>query len=270
MPDLIEIRASSLSGYTDCGRRTAANIFRDAIEAAGYHLRQTPQNIGAIIGTAMHEGAAYSLTRKKDHGEMGCENEANQAAIANLEENMQEEFIFDPATISKDDAVKQTKSMLKALRDHIIPLVVPTMIEERLKARIGNIVLSGQTDAGEADGIIDWKSGRVKRYHINQIGAYGLLARSHGKGASKGTEYFTQRVKPDKEQPLPVKSEYDMPIAENSALSITKRIGRDFEEFQKTGSRFAFMANPSSMLCSDKYCRAYGTDFCREHKKKDN
>lgn len=267
MTDIITVRASSLSGYVDCARRTAANIFRQVVIDAEFHLRETPQNIGAIIGTAMHQGAAYSLTRKKDHGDAGTDQAANEIAIENLEAGMQEEFIYDPATATKDDAVYQTMSLLKSVRDHAVPYIEPTLVEERLEAQVGNIILSGQMDAGVSDGIIDWKSGRVKRHHINQIGAYGLLARSHGKGSEKGTEYFMQRVKPGKEQPLPVKSEYDMPTAENSALAVTRRIGKDFEEFLETGSRFAFMANPYSMLCSEKYCRAHGTDFCREHKK---
>jgi hypothetical protein len=35
------------------------------------------------------------------------------------------------------------------------------------------------------------------------------------------------------------------------------------------GDPWAFAANPSSMLCSAKFCPAYGSDFCTEHMKKD-
>lgn len=267
MSEMIVIRASSLSSYPDCARRTAANSFPQAIENAGYTLRQTTSNVGASIGTATHEGVAYSLYYKQKEGVLGNDKDAHDTAIAKLEESFKEDHIFDIATKNKDEAIYQTKSLLNSLRTNVLHNIKPTLIEKRLEAKIGNIILSGQVDSAEYDGINDWKTGRVKRFHINQIGAYGLLARSHGRGANRGTEYFAQRVRSDKEQPPPIRTEYDMVVAENSALGVLKKIGNDLNDFLETGNRFAFIANPSSMLCSDKYCKAWGTDFCREHKK---
>lgn len=271
MSEVIEIRASSLSGYVDCARRSAANIFSNAITAAGYTLRHTPQNIGAMIGTAMHEGCHFSLENKMKNGEIGSDAEARDFALESLENALSEDdVIYDrKVTFDKNDAIYQVQSLLNVCRRDVIPNITPLMVEKRLKAQVGNIILSGQVDMGVQTGVNDWKSG-TKRHHINQMGAYGLLARTHNFPSEKLNEIFIPRVKTDQHQPTATFYSYDSAVAENSALAVTKRIGRDFEEFQKTGNRFAFMANPSSMLCSDKYCKAYGTDFCREHKKKDN
>ncbi|CAO3439801.1 hypothetical protein [Azospirillum argentinense] len=35
------------------------------------------------------------------------------------------------------------------------------------------------------------------------------------------------------------------------------------------GDPWAFAANPSSKLCSDRFCPAWGTAFCREHQTDD-
>lgn len=45
--EVVVIRASSLSGYADCPRRSAARMFRREIIAAGFDLRETPPGIGA-------------------------------------------------------------------------------------------------------------------------------------------------------------------------------------------------------------------------------
>ena len=68
MAEKISIRASSLSSYPDCLRRTASRIFYDDIVAAGYELRTTNTGIGAATGTGTHSGAGYILSQKIETG----------------------------------------------------------------------------------------------------------------------------------------------------------------------------------------------------------
>lgn len=262
------IRASSLSGYADCPRRTAARILRSEIENAGYILRSTPKTIGGMVGTAMHAGTAHIMTEKKKTGFLGNIIEAEQAALESLENEIAgDTFLYDKYTPDLNDAQKQTLSLLKACRQEILPHITPVEVEIRLEAKVSeNLILSGQLDLTAEHGLMDWKSGRMRRPNGPQYGAYRLLAKTHGKIGDKTTEIFIRRVKADKPQPMPEIHEYQAATVENSAISVIKHMARDIDEFRKTGDPREFLANPSSMLCSDKYCPAWGTGFCKEHK----
>jgi hypothetical protein len=115
----------------------------------------------------------------------------------------------------------------------------------------------------------------ARRYNYGQIGAYSLLSRSNHPEipVEKLRVQFIQRVPLKKEQPLPVTEEYDQPTAEQAAVSALKHIMLDVNEFRRrtmegdAPPEHAFMANPASLLCSPKFCPAFGTGFCREHKK---
>ena len=60
--------------------------------------------------------------------------------------------------------------------------------------------------------------------------------------------------------------------AETAASNILRHIAGDLETFRNgdpvrrilPGDPWAFQANPSSILCSPKYCPAFGTTFCHE------
>lgn len=265
------IRASTLSGYADCPRRTAAKVFKREVEDAGYALRDTPANIGAVVGTSMHAGAAASLNHKMRFGGIGSAADAQQIALETFSEEMKkEETIWDKTTPDNNTAQQQILSLLGALRATILPVITPLEVEKRLRATVSeNIVLSGQVDVNVEDGITDWKSGTTRRSNGPQYGAYLLLARSNNMpNAHKATEYYVPRVSPKKEQPAPEVHAYNQVTAEQSAVSVLKHIERDLLDFRATGDRNTFLSNPSSVLCSDKYCPAWGSNFCKDHKTK--
>jgi hypothetical protein len=262
----VTIRASSLSGYADCPRRTAANIFKGEIEEAGYILLSPPLSIGAAVGTAMHAGAAYSMTEKKNTGHIGNNTEAEQIALEVLDLTVEQGITWDKEAENINSAQKQTLSLLKACREHVVPHITPVEVEVRLEAKVSEeFILSGQVDINEEYGLVDWKSGKKRRANGPQYGAYSLLARSHGKENKKATEVYIQRVREGKEQPLPKYHIYDVAVAENSAISVLKHIEKDLAAFRESGNAREFLANPSSMLCSEKFCPAWGTGFCKEY-----
>lgn len=265
---MIIIRSSSLTSYADCPRRTASRIFKREIEAAGYKLRETAVSIGAIIGTAMHNSAAFALENKQKTGVLPSVRDFNEKCVDSINtEFNSSEIILDQITKSKNDAEKQTLRVSNSLKNNVLDFVTPVFIENRLEAKFNDrIKLTGQVDVNVETGVVDWKSGRFSRQNGAQYGAYLMLANAHKMGDFEATEFFVKRVAQNTEQPAPQKIQYDGDICKKQASAVLKKIDRDLQDFIETGDKFSFLANPQSMLCSDKFCPAWGTNFCTEHK----
>ena len=68
--------------------------------------------------------------------------------------------------------------------------------------------------------------------------------------------------------------EYPVVVAERMALNVIRQVKRDVVDFRarmasedqavRENAHEAFVANPSSMLCSPLYCRAWGSAWCPE------
>lgn len=257
------IRVSMLPMYADCSRRGAARAFRALVADAGFKLRGTCNGIGAAIGTATHAAAAYMLTEKMKSGECGNATEAEQRGLEALGTEAKENSLtFDEVSPNLNTAQKQVVRLAKAYRSGVAPLIHPLHVEERLEADTGEIRLSGQIDVDDT-GVRDLKTGRVKRVNAAQYGGYSLLMRSHGRDVKTCTEDYLPRVALSKEQPPAQQISYDIALAEQEAVAVLKKIERDLSEFRETGNPHAFLANPSSMLCSEKYCPAHSTSFCQ-------
>lgn len=273
------IRASSLPGYTDCPRRWAARTLFKEVVKAGYDIvRDLPPSVGASVGTATHSGAAFIMTEKMKSGGLGNQTEAEQHALENFDEAAKTGVLWDEATPNMNDAQKQVVRMVKVFRGALAPHIEPIAVERRLEARVGDdFLLSGQSDMQtiEPGRIRDLKTGRFPRTHYAQLGAYSLLARTaHPEQVTKEVCVdFIQRVPLAKPQPEPVIDNYNQVVAEQAAMSTIARIKADVNEFRrritdgKAPPEHAFLANPASMLCSPKWCPAFGSSFCREHKQ---
>jgi hypothetical protein len=272
------IRCSALSAYPDCNRRGAARLFRAEITAAGFRLRSTPHGIGAAIGSAVHKAAEYTLAEKAHSGELPRESAATDAARDTLAEELARgEIGYDNTTHTRADALRQVIGMSRTYHRVVAPQVEPIIVEERLEAEISpGLILSGQPDvvAREPHKIRDLKTGAraASGSHAPQIGGYSLLARTHGLDIVEAGIDFIQRVGANKPQPDPTSKAVAVALAETAASNILKHIAADLETFRHgdaerrilPGDPWAFQANPSSILCSPKYCSAFGTSFCHE------
>lgn len=273
------IRASSLPSYTDCPRRWAARTLVNEVVSAGYDIAQAqPPSIGASVGTATHSGAAHIMGHKLATGQLGNQTEAEQLALEGFGEAARTGVLWDEATPNMNDAHKQVVRMVRVFRHTIAERAEPVAVERRLEANVGDgFLLSGQSDLQtiEPGRIRDLKTGRFPRSHYAQLGAYSLLARTaHPEQVTKEVCVdFIQRVPVAKPQPDTVTEFYDQVVAEQAATATIARIKSDVDEFrhrlEEGGSppEHAFLANPASMLCSRKWCPAFGSSFCREHKK---
>jgi hypothetical protein len=279
---MITIRVSALAGYPDCPRRGAARLFRHEIKAAGFKLRYLPRGIGALIGTAVHRGVSVVLGAKARTGTLPLRT----VAIENSRESLADgvdgvEVQYDGpngATHNMRDAIDQVVRMTGVYHDNVAPTVNPILVEERLEAEVETgLVLSGQPDlvAREPGSIRDLKTGaRMPSSFAPQVGGYSLLARTHGHKIERAAIDFVKRINPSKPQPVPVTSEAEIATAETAASAILRQIAMDIDTFRhgddrrriRPGDPWSFAANPSSMLCSPKYCAAFGTEFCKEGK----
>lgn len=280
MSELVTVRASSLSGWPDCPRRAAARIFRKEIEAAGYTLRELPRGIGATVGTAIHAAAALTLKEKAATGNLAPLDAVTDCAVESFREQAAEGIEFDRETPEAPTAERQVVRMAKSYQAEVAPRIEPVLIEERLEADIGNgLLLSGQSDviAREQKAISDLKTGTRLPWAKPQVGSYSLLARTAGVEIERGNIDFVPRVAVKKEQPPAQRVEYDIAECESTAANILDAIAAALKVWREgdghrrlPGDPAAFLANPSSMLCSARWCAAWGTDFCHEHAIKEN
>lgn len=264
----IVIRASSTSSYMDCARRVAADIFRNDIEAAGYVLNETPNNIGACIGTSVHSCMEYTLKNKMEHDNLGHEDEAVERALDTLDKETDGYVIFDKVNNTREKAERQVIRKSKAFRQNVAPLCTPTAVEVRLEAEYrGDFIISGQADWREDSKLRDLKTGKFHGDHTEQFGVYSMLAKSHNFNIDSIEEVWMQMVDLKEPEPDVAYTEYKVDACEEAAVAVLNRMIDDYDKFMETKDRWSFMPNPSSLLCSAKFCRAYATDFCKEHRK---
>lgn len=289
MADLLQfpefgIRPSYLPSWPDCPRRTAARLWRDVIETAGYELRQPGASVGAHVGTGVHEGANYTLSTKLETGgDIGAESEATDRAVHAFETRLEEEgTTWDQATPNKSTGQKQVERMTKKYRSTLAPQVQPVLVEQRLEADLGDgWYITGQADLlametpyGSPDylRLRDLKTGTSKRANGLQYASYQMILRAHDYAVKEAVEDFLKRVPLKQPQPDPEPVTIPAGPLEQEAMEVVDDMKRSLGEFIRRVSdgdkppEGAFRANPQSMLCSDKYCPAWGSKFCRVHR----
>lgn len=265
------IRASSLPEYSDCARRAAAKQFSAEITAAGYELKNIPKMIGAAIGTGAHASFQYTLQTKIDEDSLGFNDIAEQKAIAALEKEMDEGVRFDDMVPTRKLAEEQVLRLSKTIRTQVAPRINPVKVELELKAEYRGFLITGHIDVLEPTDIGDLKTGKFMRQNLPQYGCYSMLLGSVHYGELKSIkEAYIPTVPLTKPTPAVQYNVYDINQAEVYAHNVLDYMIDDYTRFMEKGDRFVFRANPQSILCSPKYCKAYGTNFCKEHLTKEN
>lgn len=271
------IRPSSLPSFADCARRQAARSYPALIRYAGYELRELPTSIGAHVGSGVHAAVKVSLeTKMQTGGDLGSDKDAHEAAVTEFDRRCTEEGVaWDGTTDNRNTAIRQLRRMSGAYRRTIAPEVEPLIVEERVEADVGDgWVISGQLDTLTASpgALRDLKSGVRRRSNLQQYGTYVLLFGAHRYEAKSIVEDYVARVRLDHEQPPPESHPIPVPEAIAEAWEMIGEVKRAVAEFvRRVGDdkgpppHTAFRANPASVLCSDRWCPAWGTGFCRAH-----
>lgn len=274
MTDDLTVRASSLTGYSDCPRRWAAQQLSGLLSIAGYTVRSIPQNIGALIGSGTHSAVAADMQHKLDHDELPPLQHSIDAGMAELEARMAEAdgVNYDEVSPDLSDAQMQVRRLARAYRDQIGHYVEPVVVERRLKAlHPTGLILSGQQDlvVARPRRLRDVKTGKQQRANFAQYGAYSRLLRAHGEPVGDVLEDFVKRVPLRKAQPPVLTKTYDVAVCEQQAETTLQAIARDLAQFKLNGDRESFLANPASAMCGDRFCPAHGTSWCPLGRKDD-
>lgn len=271
------IRASMLPGYSDCTRRAVAKQFKRKFQKIGYEFRELPPSVGSSVGTAVHASTA-ALNLALWRGETPNVSQAVEMAMVAMVEELSTGCIWDATTPNMNTAQGQVQRMTEVYVPRM-PLTIngePAVEiggEMGLTADCGDgWILTGHPDLIDADRLLeDTKTGAVVRPYQGQLGGYSLLVRSNKitELAGVGMRYIPRMAK-GKFQTPPVFTGYSVAQCERNAMGTIQRIKSDMLLFDLsiTGNRpqgdleLAFPCNQSSMMCSDKYCPARGTDFC--------
>lgn len=268
-----EIRASSLPSYMDCSRRAAAKAWQAEISEAGYDLNRLPPSAGGALGTASHAAAEYMMQWKIDTGELAPVDEAIAYAVEKFGMEIADGVVWDDATPNKNTALIQMEKQIRAYVP-VMETFTPLALELSLKADVGDgFTLSGHVDIITTDGTIrDEKYGALNRPYQAQLGAYSLLGRSNGYDVRGIVIDWIQRVGKTKPQPPCQSYTYDSVESEEAAHGIILRVKQDLTAFREDpdGLWRCWPANPMSLMCSDKYCPAHGTNFCDAWKYRHN
>lgn len=271
MSDPIVIRPSGTPKWDDCSLRGATKAYPELFLAAGHFLRQIPSHIGAVVGKAVHAGGERLLRGKLDTDVLPSFNEAAESAEAALEHELNSTAIhYDWLTPQQSTAARQIRRMVQRYRIDVADISRPVAVEQRMKAKLkSGTILSGQMDSIclFPDALRDTKTGRMRSWNAPQYGCYSAIARANGMPVEKILEDFIPRVSIQQDQPETQTLEIDRRHAELVAARIVTRIETQVGEFIKTRDVLAFPANPSSALCKDTFCPAWGTDTCKEWRK---
>jgi hypothetical protein len=116
----------------------------------------------------------------------------------------------------------------------------------------------------EASAIRDLKTSRSGDKYHSQGGGYIMLEKANG--VNTPTEFVVDwlpRKTINKPYPMPVEYRYSAALCELEARAVVSEVMRQLTRYQEAdGDPSVVPNNTSSMLCSPKYCRAYGTDVC--------
>lgn len=258
---MLKVRASSLPGWADCARRWAASNLTHTLADAGFDLRPLSPSIGAAVGTGTHSGAAYLLECIRDDVAANA-SEARDRGEHALLSAIDGGALYDDTTPNLSTAQTQTARLIKSYAIHVAPTKRPLAVEQYREARADGLTLTGSCDLQEGDGISDTKTGaRLSAYHA-QAGAYALLARAERATVNTLTIDYLPRVRMSKDQPPPQTLHYPVAASERLAWRTLDAIAQAVERFEASGDEDEFLPNPASALCSPKYCRAHGTNFC--------
>lgn len=260
---MIKIRVSALPFYLDCPRRAAAGIFNFQLLQAGYRIPKYPPGVAAAVGHGAHASARYIIDEKGKSGNLPPLDYAQGNGIDEYRQHIEAGVMYDGVTPNNNDAEDQIQTLARSYYYEIAPRIDAqgVVTEHKLKARCGDAEITGTLDLDLPETVRDLKTGRYASF-VAQVGGYSLLKRSnHSLPKGLFIDYLP-RTRVDKPYPGASSIEYPLPLAENTAMNIIKKIIRDVKEFEETGDPWAFSANPKSMLCNPKYCSCYGSKFC--------
>jgi len=247
----------------DCARRAAAQQWPQLVKDAGYDLNDRRNNILAAVGTGTHSGAKYQLDEKITTGQAGPLKKSVECAINSLHDEMADGIEYDAGTPTIRAAEMQVRQLVDLYRKRVAVNIMPLETEAAIQVKHEGVLITAHIDVLTEEpagcGVTDTKTGAKIKSHHAQVGGYSVMLRT-ARGANVtrlGIDFLSRNKALEY-----VHLDYDRRICEKLAWATIVRIVNNLHAFERTGDALCFPQNPGSMLCSVKYCRAYGTRFC--------
>lgn len=253
-----------LPSWSECARRTAAKNYRKLVEEQGFQLRRLKPTVGAAVGTAVHHAAAAVMRGWRDGTP---EPDGFDGALQSFRDEVAPGAEWDDTTPNRQAAEQQIASLTGAYLNAAEHMAAPVLVEESMRASAGEgWELTGTLDLLDEEGRVDdLKTGALARPYFQQVGGYVLLARANKRTVREAGITFIKRVRVGKPQPPAVRTTFDLDVATRSAWAVIEDVRRSVERFAEKGDPYELRANPMSLMCSERYCPAWGTEFCRVH-----
>lgn len=268
----VVLRPSELARYADCAGAWAANsAFAAELDSAGFVLPAPLAHVAAAIGTAVHAGIERALRGRSINSPGGLES-CLEAADEVWRSEVRAaggpgQMVWDSSS-RPSDARGQIERMIRAWIAYRLDHVEPASIEARHEMEVApGVILSGQLDHALQfpHEVRDIKtSGWLPSPQI-QLGCYVIL-REHATDELVGTASMDliPRLPLSRRQKPPVLHEYDAQACKAAAWTVIRRAIQSAIAWNIGGKERAdaFARNPASALCSARWCRAHGTEFC--------
>ena len=271
---MLSIRGSSTTTYEACPRLWAAQKILeegDSYQISAQKLARPLLHVGAVVGRGLHAGAAYLMKEFERSGAKSIKRkkEAIDVARESVVKDYDGGVRPDAVTPTSRDAMLSSASLVDRLDRDFDPKDQMTIIEAGLRMVIdvddgSQVMVTGTVDHYVVlDTLTDFKTGKAKPAPIAQIGTYSLLTRHAGYTPKSLQMLYGRRVRMDAWQPPYQRTWYDRIEAERHALSIIFDAARAWYRWLITRDPREFKANPTCRLCSEAYCPAYNSDFCK-------
>lgn len=277
-----EIGGSIIQSIQACERRAAYSLWHKACREEGMELNDIADSIAARKGTAFHSGAEFALKAKLD-GVLVSKVAVENAILQGLETGNPERGDVTPLdqvvldekggeTDTLDKAKNQLKKLVKPLMD-VLPEIEPAEIEPEIRRSIEGTDWTKVIHPDVIDtkhNLIDFKTGYTyePKDYTGQVGLYLDTLEECGYDIDKAQILYFKRVGVRTEVSPPALW-VDIPKepAKAHARDLLARFINAAEAFFDTTDKYylnprMFRANTSDPLCSQKYCRAFGTRSC--------
>jgi hypothetical protein len=250
---MVRIRPSGVSSFYNCPLQWKLTHLDG--------LKSIP-NSRAMIGTAVHKVAEITWKEAIESGAKDL-NESKSTDIASetfkeLDKEGMKYNGFDTFESCQKEAIEGAKCFTREIAPKE---AIPKAVEKFYSIDLQNgFEIAGSVDYVGVDMIADLKTTRKKATPNNYLLQQSIYAVLSGAKECK-IQNIVLKKKPES---------HILPLEHN--IKYTKKIVNDLitriKSYQESGNSLLFPANPTSCLCSDKYCSFFGTDKCEISKLK--
>ena len=276
--DDISFRSSSLLSYEKCPRMFVADwiVAKGLVSHIAPDLRHKPQNVGAAVGIACHEGRGYlmnAIAQTGEHGGSGRMRHALDIGHASISDQFAVEKIgTDTTTPTAEAASEATAKIIRRIFQETKPSIRPLLVEKGFKASYSymrndtkeTVSITGTVDLYLLERLLDdLKTGRHQPMPVTQMGTYDNILEANGLPVEVLQAHYFKRVPTNSLQPAGKIIPIDRAFAKSHAKKVAVHAHRDVSQMLKTGRSNHIMPRADHFLCDPRFCSAFGTSFCK-------